>query len=75
MADENIKNIISRLTNELLAIPGVIGVAEGRDKGNPCILLFVTNKEPKLLNQLPASLGGYLIKIKESDQFQVWDNQ
>ncbi|MFC1931104.1 hypothetical protein ACFLXJ_02745 [Chloroflexota bacterium] len=74
MADETIRDIISRHTNELLAIPSVIGVAEGRDKGTPCILLFVTNKKPELLKQLPESLGGYLIKIEESDQFQALKN-
>ena len=74
MADKTIKDIIRRHTSELMAIPGVVGVAEGRDKDTPCILIFVVNKNPELLKQLPESVGGYLIKIEESDQFQALGN-
>ena len=74
MADETINDIIKRHTSELMAIPDVLGVAEGRDKDTPCILVFVANKNPELSKRLPESLGGYLIKIEESDQFQALGN-
>ena len=74
MADKTIKDIIRRHTSELMAIPGVVGVAEGRDQDTSCIFLFVVNRSPELLKQLPESLEGYLIKIKESDKFQALGN-
>jgi len=47
----------------LLAIPQVAAVALGKDEGNPCILVFVNSRDPKLKERIRGILEGVPVKI------------
>ena len=71
MPDVKIREVLKRHTDELMAVPGVVGVAEGESQGRPCIRVFVVDRNSELLKHLPENLKGYLLKIEESGEFRA----
>jgi len=71
MTNVKIREVLKRHTDELMAVPGVVGVAEGESKGKPCIRVFVVDRNSELLKHLPENLKGYLLKIEESGEFRA----
>jgi len=71
MSNVKIREVLKRHTDELMAVPGVVGVAEGESKGKPCIRVFVVDRNSELLKHLPENLEGYLLKIEESGDFRA----
>ena len=73
MARINIQEVLKRHTDELMAVTGVVGVAEGESQGAPCIRVFVVGRNPELLRRIPDALEGYPLRIEESGEFQALD--
>ena len=57
-------------TDRLLAMPGVVGVGEGRCDSQPCIKVFVARKTPDLLKAIPPSLDGYPVAVEETGELR-----
>jgi hypothetical protein len=57
-------------TDRLLAMPGIVGVGEGRCNGQPCIKVFVARKTPELLKAIPVSLDGYPVAVEETGELR-----
>jgi len=73
MADVNIKEVLKRHTDKLMAVPGVVGVGEGRTRGRQCISIFVIYSSPESLKLLPDNLEGYPVIIEESGEIRALD--
>ncbi len=71
MPRRNIQNVLKKHTDELMAVPGVVGVAEGKSRGKPCIKVFVVVKNAELLGQMPSTIDGYPIEVEESGEFRA----
>ncbi len=69
MPRRNIEEVLKRHTSELMGVPGVVGLAEGRLQGKPCIKVFVVDKNRETLKQLPATIEGYPLEVEESGKF------
>ena len=54
-----------------MAVPGVVGVAEGKYKGKPCIRVFVIDRNPELLRQVPDNIEGFPLQVEESGEFHA----
>ena len=63
-----IREMLKRHTDELMAVPGVVGVGEGKSRGRPCITVFVVARTPDLLRQIPDTIEGYPVQIEESGE-------
>jgi hypothetical protein len=74
MVRKSIVEVLKSHTDELMAIPGVVGVAEGESQGRPCIKVFVTDQSSKFLRKLPGMIDGYRLLVVESGNFQALDN-
>ena len=57
---------LSRHTDSLMAIPGVIGVGEGQFRGEAVVQVLVVRKTPELELRLPSSLEGYPVRVVET---------
>ena len=66
-----VKSVLEENTSFLMAIPGVVGIGQGEYDGNPCIKVFVTEKNPELLRQIPENLGGYPVMLEETGKFHA----
>jgi len=66
LPEKPIDRIFEEQKGVLLAIPHVMAVALGRQKGNPCVLVFVDSRDPKLRKTILRLLEGVPVIIKYS---------
>jgi len=74
MPRKSIREVLKSHTDELMAVPGVVGVAEGESQGRPCIRVFVADKNSEFLRGLPGTIDGYRLLVVESGNFHALDN-
>jgi hypothetical protein len=56
-----------------MAVPGVVGTAQGLCEGKPCIKVFVARTTPDLLKAIPASLEGYPVVVEETGELRPFE--
>jgi len=67
---KTIEEVVNLHARHLLAIPGVVGVAQGQLDHRPCLKVFVTKKTPELEQKIPAALEGYPVIIEETGEIR-----
>jgi hypothetical protein len=65
-----IKEALIQHTDELMALPGVVGTAQGLCEGAPCIKVYVVKKTPQLEKQIHSTLGEYPYQIQETGKIR-----
>jgi hypothetical protein len=63
-----IADVLRRHTPSLLAIPGVVGTAEGRSGDDPVFVVYVIKRTPELLQRIPGVIEGYHVEIDQSGE-------
>ncbi len=58
------KQVLAEAAREWMRIHGVVGVGEGREKGAPCILVFVRMHTRDIRARIPSRFKGYPVKIE-----------
>ena len=71
MSNDKIKGVLKKHADKLMAVPGVIGVAEGESEGRPCIIVFVMDKNSESLKHLPHDIEGYMLKLEGTSEFEA----
>lgn len=67
MPDRDINLVMKDHVDDLMAIPGVVGVAIGElDDGTPCIKIFVVEVSDELNRKIPELIEGHPVEIVES---------
>ena len=68
MTRKDINAVLKDHDNELLAIPGVVGVYVGLlpDDKTPCLKVMVVKETEDLKRRIPKSIEGYPVLIEES---------
>lgn len=72
MERRTIQEVLGELTDRVMSLPGVLGTAEGLCNGQPCIRVFLTQKTPELLRQIPAAVEGYPVSVEETGEFRAF---
>lgn len=62
--------VIARNAAGLMALPGVIGVAEGEQDGSPCVRVFVA-RDAAELPPVPAVIEGYRVIVERVERFSA----
>jgi hypothetical protein len=73
MPEETVQDVLERHAPRLLALPGVVGVAEGESGGRACITVYVAERTAAVLAQIPFDLEGRPVVVRESGEFWVLD--
>ena len=73
MPQQSITDVLTTHADRLMSVPGVVGVAEGRCDGRPCIKVYVKTKSAEALRKIPSTVGGYPVSIEESGEFRAHD--
>ena len=63
----SLRDIISRHGDAVMALPGVVGIAAGRDPDDPsqpCLILYLSSKE--VPEELPTELEGVPVRISRT---------
>lgn len=58
-----IGEVLARHTDSLMAIPGVVGVGEGRLDDRPAVQVLISQDSPAIRRNLPAQLGGFPVQV------------
>jgi hypothetical protein len=71
MPDRDIKSVMDAHVQEMMAIPGVTGVAIGElDNGTPCIMVLVVELNDEVARKIPKVLEGHPVLTVESGEFK-----
>jgi len=71
MASETIEQVIKKHTEELMSVPGVVGVGQGLCDNTPCIKVYVIEQSPKTDVKIPGSLGGYKVSTEVTGEIRA----
>ncbi len=71
MTVKTIVEVLKEHTEELMSIPGVVGIGQGLCNGKPCIKIFVIEKTPELAQKIPDNLEGYKVMIEETGEIRA----
>ena len=71
VAAKTIEEVLSQHARDLLAVPGVVGVAQGQCGDRPCLRVYVTQKTPELEHKIPVHLEGYPVVIEETGEIRA----
>ncbi len=58
-----------------MALPGVVGTAQGLCSGKPCIQVFVVEATEELLKQIPKEIEGYTVDVQQTGEFKALDQK
>ena len=70
----NIETAQQRLTDSLITMPGVSGVALGECDGEPCIKVLVVNRSEELLAKIPNTFEGFAVQVEETGEIEALGN-
>ena len=70
-----IEAVLHEHTRDLMSLPGVVGTAEGKCAGEPCVKVLVAKKTPELLEQIGAALEGYPVEVVETGEFRAIESE
>jgi hypothetical protein len=65
-----LEDVLRERADSLMAVPGVVGTAQGLCDGRPCIKVFVAKKTADSLKAIPASVEGYPVVVEETGEFR-----
>jgi hypothetical protein len=76
-AEENVQADMSavqkRLTEIVMARPGVVGIGQSLCGGNPCFRVYVSKLTPELQRRIPKRFEGIAVEVVESGDFRAQD--
>ncbi len=74
MRSRTIEEVLEAHTDELMAVPGVVGTAIGDCAGRPCIKVFVTERTTALEKRIPSALEGHKVELETTGEFRALDS-
>lgn len=75
MPSRDINLVLHDHAQELMSVPGVVGVAvSARDDGTPCILVMVESADDTIGRHLPTSLEGYPVLVEVTGELRPFSD-
>jgi hypothetical protein len=71
MPKKSIAVVLKEHTDELMAISGVVGTAQGLCNNKPCIKVYVIELTPELKKKIPKNLEGYAVDIEVTGEIRA----
>lgn len=71
MSPQTIEAALEAHAVELMDLSGVVGVAQSRCEGQPCIKVFVTEQSPDLEQTIRTILAGVPVVIEETGEIRA----
>jgi len=59
-----IAQVLEERTPALLAMPGVVGTAEGASGGHPVFVVLIRRDDAELRRRLPDQVEGYPVEVR-----------
>ena len=71
MPEKTINSVLAENSDRLMAVPGVVAVAQSECDGEPCIKVYVTESTPELLERIPDRIEGFIVTVEESGDIRA----
>ncbi len=71
MAGKTIEAVMTRHSDTLMSLRGVVGIAIGDCGGTRCIKVFVAKKTRELSNRIPSKLEGFPVDVVETGEIRA----
>jgi hypothetical protein len=71
MPPKNIAEVLHKHADRILAIPGVVGVAQGLCDAQPCIKVYVIKRTPELTEKIPKLIEGLPVDLEETGEIRA----
>lgn len=71
MSPRPIEAVLQEHTDELMAMSGVVGTAQGLCHDKPCIKVYVAALTPELEKKIPQNLEGYQVMVEVTGEFRA----
>ena len=68
---KTIEEVLKDHTEELMSIPGVVGIGQGLCNGKPCIKVLVIEKTSELEQKIPDNIESYQVMIEETGEIRA----
>ncbi|MFQ5890340.1 MAG: hypothetical protein ACE5JR_09850 [Gemmatimonadota bacterium] len=75
VTEQSIEAAQGRLTERVMALPGVVGTAIGECAGAPCIKVLVAELTADLGAAIPAEFEGYKVEVQETGEIRALDEE
>lgn len=75
MEKKTIQEVQKSRTPDLMSIQGVVGTAIGEQDGKPCIVVMVVQKTVDSAKNIPSTLEGFPVVIKEVGEIRSLDEK
>ena len=75
LVEKTIEQVLRENTARLMALPGVVGTAQGLCADEPCIQVFVVEATEELLKQIPEEIEGYTVDVQQTGEFKALDQK
>lgn len=72
MNRKNIEQVLKEHSERLMALPGVVGTAQGERNGEAYIAVFVASASASLQAQLPSEIEGCAVSIVETGEIRAF---
>ena len=72
---KTIEQVLQEHTDSLMALPGVVGTAQGLCADKPCIQVFVVEATEELLLQIPEEIEGYAVDVQQTGELKALDQK
>ena len=66
-----IEEVLTEHAGSLMAIEGVVGIAEGRCDDEPCIHVLVVERTDRLRRDVPEVIEGYRVDLKATGEIRA----
>ena len=73
MPDPRIADVLLRHSERLMALPGVVGTAEGRLGESACVVVLVAYRTDALESGLPRELEGVRVVVRQAGEPEAFD--
>ncbi len=67
----NIEAAQAKLTDRVMALPGVVGIGISECEGAPCIKIFVVQETEELGRQIPSSFEGFPVVTQVTGEIRA----
>jgi hypothetical protein len=65
-----VEQVLKRNTGTLMSLPGVVGAAEGRADGKPCVNVYVVAKTLEVEQDIPQLLEGFPVVVRQAGELK-----
>ena len=71
MPEKSIELVLKEHTDTLMALPGVVGTAQGLCNKKPCIKIYVAQMTSELERKIPKQIEGYMVDVEVTGEFRA----